>query len=107
MKGFDKQDVVILYLREPKERIWGVLLALEQTGLTLRGLPIDSFDDWVREISDGAEQTIDLTTNFFPMYRIERMIMDESVGAIPSLAKRFEEKFGADVIDFLNKRNRE
>ena len=105
MRGFDKGDVVIIYLREPREKIWGVLLELEETGLTLRGLPIDSFDDWIREISEGAEQTMDLTTTFFPMYRVERMIMDEAVGAIPSLSNRFEEKLGVNMIDFLEERD--
>ncbi|MBP1619330.1 MAG: hypothetical protein H6Q02_97, partial [Acidobacteria bacterium] len=41
--------LVLLSCAAPREKFWGVLLALNPSGATLRGLSLDTFEDWLRE----------------------------------------------------------
>ena len=104
MSHFTKEEVVVVYLQEPREKLWGVLLGIRTTGITLRGIPLDSFDDWIKEIFDGDEQSIGLTKYFFPMHRVERVIKDESLGSIRSFSQRFEKKLKLTVTEFMRKK---
>ena len=42
---------VLLYLREPQEKLWGVLRRLDPSGVALEGIDLASFDDWVAPVS--------------------------------------------------------
>jgi len=85
---------VVLYLHEPKEKIWGVLLSIGPAGIVVRGLDLLTFDDWMRQEARGDEQIIGLTTLFYPMHRVERMERDETIGPITSYADRFAREVG-------------
>ena len=80
---------VVLYLHEPKEKIWGVLLSIGPAGIVVRGLDLMAFDDWMRQEGRGEEPIIGLTTLFYPLHRIERMEKDETIGPLTSYADRF------------------
>jgi hypothetical protein len=88
---------VILYLQSPKEKVWGILLALLPSGVMLRGLDLVAFDDWMRQEAHGEEPLIGLSTLFYPMTRVERLERDETVGAAVSYAERFAVTVGRTV----------
>jgi hypothetical protein len=97
MKRF---SAVLLNLQNPKEKIWGILLGIRASGVTLRGIDLNSFDDWSRAVARG-DRDIGLSTLFFPIHRVERVTADDSVGSIPSLAETFEVRVGRDVWTYL------
>jgi hypothetical protein len=97
----DPHSIVIISLHTPKEKVWGELLAIHTPGVTLRGIDINSFDHFVRQINGPDGERVGLPTIFFPMNRIERIALDESSGAIPSLAEIFARKVGRSLVEYL------
>lgn len=93
---------VVVYLVNPKERYWGALQDLTPAGATLRGLDIASFDDWCRQVAARAEAAIGLTTMFFPILRIEKIILDEASGGGRSMRQTFEQIVGSSVEEYLS-----
>jgi hypothetical protein len=87
-------SMVIVHLVNPTEKFWGVLLDLGVAGVTLRGLNVSSFDDWMSQAARREEQTLGLSTMFVPLFRIERIFLDEPVGAVESYRARFERRTG-------------
>lgn len=94
-------SIVIISLTNPKEKVWGQLLLLESKGVTVRGIELDSFDDFVRQIVNQEDTTVGMTTVFYPMQRVERIASDEPSGSIPSLAERFHRKVGLTIQEYL------
>jgi len=94
-------NIVIVSLASPKEKIWGQLLQLDAQGVTVRGIEINSFDDFVRQIVDREECTVGMTQVFYPMHRVERVALDESCGSIPSLSDRFHSLVGLSLQEYL------
>ena len=94
---------VVLYLVNPSEKYWGILLSVDSPGITLRGINLSSFDDWVRAISHSGDEepSLGLTTIFFPLHRVERMFLDEPVGQVESLCQSFERRVGATIVEYL------
>jgi hypothetical protein len=88
---------VVLYLNAPKEKMWGLLVSIDPAGIVLRGLDLRVFDDWMRQEARRDEVFIGLSTVFYPMYRVERMEQDETLGAMISLADRFALEVGRTV----------
>ena len=94
-------SVVIVSIITPKEKIWGQLLQLEAKGVTVRGIDIQSFDDFIRQVIKQEETAVGPNTIFFPMHRVERIALDEPSGSIPSLADRFRAKVGITIEEYL------
>ena len=92
---------MIINLVNPKEKFFGVLTALSPAGLTMRAINLDSFDDWVREVARGDESNLDLITMFVPLFRVERLFLDEPLGAIKSYAQRFEDSVGTPLAKYV------
>jgi hypothetical protein len=90
---------VILYLQAPKEKVWGLLLSLSPAGVVVRGLDLVVFDDWMRQEARGEDAGLGLATIFYPMYRLERMERDETVGTLSSYADRFRREVGRTVLE--------
>jgi len=82
---FAPGTVVIIYLQSPREKIWGELLELGPAGVAVRGLDLRAFDDWLRGVSNPEEQGIRPSCTFFPMARIEKILVDEPAEGAPSL----------------------
>lgn len=97
----DPHSIIIAYLHTPKEKFWGVLLSLNQTGLVLRGLDLATFDDWTGQVAKGDEPAIGLTTTFFPMSRVEKLILDETSGSALSFSDQFFARVGRSVKEYL------
>jgi hypothetical protein len=99
--GIPKGSPVIVYLHGPREKIWGVLVELTVAGIYLRGIDLNTFEDWTQMIVRG-ERNIGLTHQFLPMWRIERVALDESVDDIPSMADRFAQRVGLTIDQYLD-----
>ena len=91
---------VVAYLHSPREKLWGVLGGVDLAGVYLRAIDLNTFDDWIQTIVRG-ERNIALTRMFLPMWRLERLILDESVDDIPSMADRFLARVGMTVEQYL------
>jgi len=94
-------SIVIVSLVSPKEKVWGQILLLEPQGITVRGIDLGSFDDFIRQVIQQEETAVGLNTVFFPMHRVERIIVDEPSGSIPSLSQRFHAKVGMTIQEYL------
>ncbi|MFQ5724140.1 MAG: hypothetical protein ACE5G6_06570 [Terriglobia bacterium] len=94
-------SIVIVSLHDPKERVWGQLVSLTQAGVTLRGIDLNSFDDFIRQVKSDAEDLVGLATIFYPMQRVERIALDEPQGSIPSLSQTFERQVGRSLFEYL------
>ncbi len=88
---------VLLYLREPQEKIWGVLRRLDASGATIEGIDLASFDDWVAQVERQEASVAGPSMLFVPMIRVEKMLLDRSSGGLPSLAERFFRRTGRSV----------
>ncbi len=92
--AFRAGALVLVTLNTPREKFWGAVLEITPAGVSIRGLDLNSFDDFARQIRAAEPATPGLV--FFPMHRVERMELDARNGDIPSLRERFEEKAGVD-----------
>jgi hypothetical protein len=95
-KKVEPGDAVVVVLHTPREKCWGILDEISAAGVFLRGLDLNSFDDWLRSIVHD-EPFIGLNDLFFPTWRIERINRDETSGAIPSLWEQVEKRTGHSV----------
>ena len=55
----------------------------------------------MNHITHREESGVQPNTVFFPIHRIDKIIMDEGIGAIPSLAETFLTKVGSAVEEHL------
>jgi len=94
----DAGDTVIVVLHSPREKLLGVLSEISPAGITIRSIDLGYFDDWCRAINAG-EQSLSMTDNFFPMWRVERLSRDESSFEMPSMAEQFEARTGQRLLD--------
>lgn len=101
IEGFDKGALVIVNLVNPKEKFFGILSALSPAGVTIRAINLDSFDDWIHQIARDEEPDLDLLTMFVPLFRVERIFLDESIGAMKSYRQRFEEVSGTTLPEYM------
>ena len=105
--GLTEGAPVVLYLRDPREKIWGLLVSMTPAGITLRGIDLVVFDDWMRQEARRQEALIGLTTLFYPMARVERMERDETIGPLVSYADRFAQEVGRTVDEAARGRDEE
>jgi hypothetical protein len=82
-------SLVLVSCAAPREKFWGVLLALTPVGATIRGVPLEAFEDWLRQFATGGPTMIGAVTIFLPAHRLERIELDESSGPVEGLADRF------------------
>jgi len=97
----EPHSIVVVSLHSPKEKLWGELVSVSNAGVTLRGIDLSSFDDFVSQVLHPDGDRMGLPTLFFPMLRIERIALDEARGSIPSLAEVFERKVGRSIAEYL------
>ncbi len=85
----DVGEIVVVSCSGPKEKFWGVLLDLTGAGATVRGIPVDTCEDWLRQSASGGPAMIGPVTIYVPAHRLERIEIDESSDAIECFADRF------------------
>jgi hypothetical protein len=93
-------SMVVVTLGNPRDKFWGMILALAPEGLSMSGLELASFEDFVIMVKDG--ETVTPAVVFFPMHRIERIELDLPDGNLPSLSQRFSAKTGLDPAAILD-----
>ena len=97
----DPHSIVVVSLHSPREKVWGELLAITPAGITMRGVDLNSFDHFVKQIDEPESERIGLPTVFFPITRVERVSLDEPSGSIPSMAEIFARKVGRSLAEYL------
>jgi methylmalonyl-CoA epimerase len=99
--GLEVGETVLAYLRDPHEKLWGVLRRLDPSGVVIEGIDLTSFDDWVAQVESGEDTVVGPSVVFLPTPRIERVLLDRPSGSLPSLADRFLERTGRTVQQVL------
>jgi len=97
----DLHSIVVVSLHTPKEKFWGILLGITSSGVTVKGIDLNSFDHFISQINEPDGARVGIPTVFFPMNRVERMEIDERTGAIPSMNEIFTRKVGRSLSDYL------
>lgn len=85
---------MVVTMGNPRDKFWGMILALAPEGLSMTGIELASFEDFVVMVKDG--ESFSPAVVFFPMHRIERVELDLPDGSLPSLSQRFSAKTGLD-----------
>jgi len=96
-------SLVLAFLHSPKERIWGALREVGADGVWIEGISLESFEDWAREVGRGGEPTLGPSVIFYPMSRVEKLMLDRGAAGQPSLADRFRELAGLTVEQLLGR----
>ncbi len=96
---FGPGTVAVLYLREPRERLFGVLRQLDPIGCALEGIDLESWDGWVNQWARGDEGPITPSLQFFPLARVEKILADSDTADLPSFTRRFEERTGRPLVE--------
>jgi hypothetical protein len=94
-------SIVLLYLTDPADKYWGVVETLHAAGVTIRGINLSSFEDWMGELIEEGEPSLSPATVFFPLHRITRMALDEPMGQAESLEQSFERRVGSSISAYL------
>lgn len=97
---FSPGSMVVVTLCNPREKFWGMILALAQEGLGMCGIELASFEDLAVMVKEG--EPFSPAVVFFPMHRIERIELDLPDGNLPSLSQRFSAKTGLDPLALLS-----
>jgi hypothetical protein len=98
--GIRRDEAVVIVLHTPREKCWGLLDEISAAGVFLRGLDLNSFDDWVSAVAH-EEPFVGFGDLFFPMWRVERISKDETSGGIPSLCDQVKHRTGRTVKELM------
>lgn len=96
---FQSGAIVTLILQNPREKILGVLQEINASGVFLRGIDLNYFDEWTTAIKN-AEPFLPMQENFLPMWRVEKITLDESQGELLSMSEEFRRRTGFDIFEF-------
>jgi hypothetical protein len=97
----DIHSIVVISLHSPREKLWGEIVSINSAGVTVRGIDLNSFEDFVSQVRHPEGERVGLPTVFFPMQRVERISLDEPSGSIPSMADLFERRVGRSLKEYL------
>lgn len=92
-------ETVILILHTPREKLIGILDEISAAGVSVRGIELGYFDDWVTSIIND-EPYLPMNDYFLPMWRVERITRDEGSADTPSMTEQFEQKTGRNLGEF-------
>ena len=94
-------SAVVVFLHSPKERVWGMLREQDPSGIWLQGIDLASFEDWARQIGRNDELSMGLSMVFYPMLRVEKILLDRGTPGQPSMSDRFRELAGRPLEQYL------
>ena len=97
----EPHSIVVATFASPRERIWAELVSIRREGVTLRGISLDSFEEFVQQPLREGRSEVSMSTAFYPMHRVERIALDEPAGLVPSLAEMFHERVGMTIQEYL------
>ncbi|HEX4825639.1 MAG TPA: methylmalonyl-CoA epimerase [Candidatus Polarisedimenticolaceae bacterium] len=101
-RGVTPGEPVLLYLRDPHEKLWGILRERDASGITIEGFDLASFDSWTSQIERNEEGIVP-SVLFVPMARVERVLLDRGTPALPSLSDGFARRTGRSVLEVLGR----
>jgi hypothetical protein len=90
-------SLVVVHLANPREKIWGLLMRMDALGVVMRGLDLDTVEDWLTQERSGGEPLIAPSTFFVPSHRLVRIDLDESGPVLSGYGDRFLREVGRDV----------
>lgn len=91
-------DIVIAVLHTPREKLLAIVDEINPAGISMRSIDLGYFDDWCKSIASG-EVHLQMSDNFFPMWRVERITRDEATDDVPSMADQFHARTGRWLAD--------
>lgn len=92
-------EAVIIVLHSPREKVIGILGEINASGIFVRGIDLNYFDEWTSAIR-ADEPHLPMQDAFFPMWRVERISKDESAHGLPSMSEQFRQKTGFEMSEF-------
>jgi methylmalonyl-CoA/ethylmalonyl-CoA epimerase len=98
---FATGTLAVLYAKEPRARMVGVLRSLDAVGVALLGLDLDAWDDWVAQWARRERGPLTPSLQFFPLARVEKLQADEDAPDLPSFGRRFAERTGVALTEAL------
>jgi len=104
MKGhFAAGTVVVVYLAQPREKVWGVLRVLDAAGVTIEGIDLRSFEECLKGVAAQEIHPADISLAFYPMSRVEKVLVDRGSDDVPSLQEQFTARVGVGLAEFLGR----
>lgn len=94
-------SIVVLYLTSPSGKVWGLLRSIDQVGVAIEGIDLRAFDDCLRGIASGDLAAADLSLAFYPLARVEKILLDRASADVPSLHDQFRARVGSTIQKFL------
>ncbi|MEN6633651.1 MAG: methylmalonyl-CoA epimerase [Candidatus Polarisedimenticolia bacterium] len=91
---FGEGTIAVLYLREPRQKLFGVIRQLDTVGVGMEGLDVEAFESWVSQWSRGEEGPLVPSLQYYPLHRVEKIVADDDSADIPSFKSRFETRTG-------------
>lgn len=91
---------VIVHLIDPTERIWGQLLDLQTSGCTIRGIDVKQIETFKYQFN-RKDRLVFPQTFFFPMRRIQKIDLDESIDNLPSVIASIEATTGLSAQEII------
>ena len=90
-------SLVVLHCANPREKHWGLLIQMDALGVVVRGLDLESVEDWLTQELRGGDALIAPSTFFVPTHRLVRVDLDESGPVVTGYGDRFRRESGRDV----------
>ncbi len=100
MKEIKEGSSVIVYLQNPREKFWGVLISLDERGAMLRGGNLESIRLILEKIEDQPKSLF--STVFFPSHRIEKILLDEGSEEASSVEELVVERFKKSLKEIIS-----
>jgi hypothetical protein len=101
MDDIEPGSLVIVHCSNPREKFWGVLVRLDVVGAIVRGLDLNSVEDWLLQERSEADGLIRPSTFFVPLHRVVRIDLEEQGGVVPGYGERYGDACGRDVREAL------
>ena len=92
-------ETVIIVLHTPREKVIGILHEINASGVFVRGIDLNYFDEWIIAIKN-EEDYLPMQDYFYPMWRIERITRDEEGFGSSSMTEQFTQRTGLHLKDF-------
>jgi hypothetical protein len=93
----DVGSLVVVHCANPREKHWGLLIRMDGLGVVLRGLDLESVEDWLAQERGGGEPLIAPSTFFLPTHRVIRLDLDDSGPVVVGYGDRFNRECDRDV----------
>ena len=101
LPGLVRDAVIMVYLANPREKVWGLLIDLGPAGVWLRGMDLNSFDDWLRSLTLPPDQRLSPSIGFYPLTRVEKIFVEDATGGVGSLEAQCRARTGRALRDCI------